>query len=465
MLPPRLAGFAVLLLGVASSACIDTNSPARRSAAPSTTPARPSVSSSAGPGWELLPAAPIESRRSHVGIWIGTEMLVWGGGNEGSEPDLLADGGRYSPSARRWRSIPKAPIPGRARPSTVWTGNELVVWGGGAYEGTFGDGAAYNRTRDSWRTLADSPLSNRVATATVWTGQEMIIWGGLSGERPPEEDGAAYDPAADRWRMLPRSPLSRRAYPSAVWTGRQMLIWGGLDFPRVGTGRYLADGASYDPKTNKWTVLSSAPLRRRAAALAVWTGEEMLIWGGWDSGEYHSLKDGAAYRPATGSWRRLPHFPLASRSDAAAAWTGTEWIIWGGDVPNSHSGFADGAALSPNDSSWRILPAAPLLPRRAHSVVWTGADILVWGGGKPGQDRAFVDGAIYRPPADCRRVRLPQGQELNTGLDHEHQLITFSYLDARAKRNRNVVVYYPYRSCRLNRPLWRRILHVLESGM
>jgi hypothetical protein len=40
-------------------------------------------------------------------------------------------------------------------------------------------------------------------------------------------DGATYDPGADTWSSLPASPLLRRSGHSAVWTGTDVLIWGG----------------------------------------------------------------------------------------------------------------------------------------------------------------------------------------------------------------------------------------------
>jgi hypothetical protein len=70
----------------------------------------------------------------------------------------------------------------------------------------------------------------RSGFAAVWTGRYALVWGGLSG-RPftwqPPAHGEAYNPAVNHWAALPGSPLHGRAYPTAVWTGRQMIVWGG----------------------------------------------------------------------------------------------------------------------------------------------------------------------------------------------------------------------------------------------
>jgi hypothetical protein len=51
-----------------------------------------------------------------------------------------------------------------------------------------------------------------------------------------------YDPVAGRWQAVPAGPLSSRLFHTAVWTGQEMLVWGGTAGDAA-----LADGASYRP--------------------------------------------------------------------------------------------------------------------------------------------------------------------------------------------------------------------------
>jgi hypothetical protein len=83
----------------------------------------------------------------------------------------------------------------------------------------------------------------------VWTGRQVLVWGGLTGsfqdqEIPPH--GVAYDPAANRWSAMPMAPLRGRNNPTAVWTGRQMIVWGGT-IPGPQKNTPAADGAAYRP--------------------------------------------------------------------------------------------------------------------------------------------------------------------------------------------------------------------------
>jgi N-acetylneuraminic acid mutarotase len=91
-------------------------------------------------------------------------------------------------------------------------------------------------------------------------------------------DGVAYNPAGNRWRSLPAMDTSRIGH-TAVWTGQRLLVWGGQTF-RAGSWVAPPHGVAYDPARNRWSPLPKSPLRGRTGHLAVWTGTQMLIWGG-----------------------------------------------------------------------------------------------------------------------------------------------------------------------------------------
>lgn len=161
----------------------------------------------------------------------------------------------------------------------------------------------------SWATLGDGPLSQRQDPAMVWTGTDVLVWGGLSPGGTGLRDGAAYDPAKDRWRRLPPAPAAGRADAVVAWTGSEMLVWGGTGAGGVGDA-----GAAFDPIRGRWRRLPDGPLTARHDAEFAWTGTELVIWGGEDSsGE--PLRDGARYAPATNRWRMLPPGPLDGRGD------------------------------------------------------------------------------------------------------------------------------------------------------
>ena len=68
---------------------------------------------------------------------------------------------------------------------------------------------------------------------------------------------AAYRVDANRWRLIPKTPIERRIHEVTVWSGDELLIWGGV--PNERGARQYADGAAYDPELNRWSMLPRAP--------------------------------------------------------------------------------------------------------------------------------------------------------------------------------------------------------------
>ena len=123
---------------------------------------------------------------------------------------------------------------------------------------------------DTW-TPTPAPPDPRVGHTAVWTGSEMIVWGGGSGVPTFFNTGGRYDPATDSWR--PTSTLnapSARSSHTAVWTGSEMIVWGGS----TGVAIFFNTGGRYDPATDSWRPTSTlnAPSARSGHS-AVWTGQ------------------------------------------------------------------------------------------------------------------------------------------------------------------------------------------------
>jgi hypothetical protein len=138
-------------------------------------------------------------------------------------------------TADQWRpgSTDQAGSAGAGSCSMVWTGNEVLLWGGGYVPPHPVDGGRYNPSLDSWTAMStNNAPTGRTSHTTVWTGTEMIVWGGVGGSGPPSYTttyfggGARYNPTTDTW-----SPVSASGAPSprfqhtAVWTGNEMIIW------------------------------------------------------------------------------------------------------------------------------------------------------------------------------------------------------------------------------------------------
>ncbi len=225
-------------------------------------------------------------------------------------------------------------------------------------------------------------------TATLTTGIMDLAGNHIS--RDYTWSFVTPDAGAGNWGPTSTSGVpTPRSGHTAVWTGTQMIVWGGNKSVYVG---YLSDGARYNPATDSWSPLSTvgAPFMT-TDHVAVWTGSKMLIWSG---------NGGAIYDPATDSWTAMSMSGAPSpRSYPTAAWTGTEMIIWGGKGVTSNQFLSDGARYNPLTDSWSpISTSGAPSARYGHTAIWTGSTMIIWGGTT---NIGFTNtGGIYTPASD-----------------------------------------------------------------
>jgi N-acetylneuraminic acid mutarotase len=372
------------------------------------------------------------TRTGSVGVWTGTEMLVWGGlPLESFNP--FPPGSRYNPATRVWTSITSLDAPpGHEGLAAVWTGSEMIVWGG---VDAAGSGGRYDPTTDTWAPVSrtNEPGYRRNA-AMVWTGSEAIVWGGgwnSGGRYAPATDswvntdphntpqairyplstwtgsemivlgynggtpfGGRYDPALDAWHAVSRVgiPNIDPAYPN-VWTGTEYLVWGGT------TG-----GGRYDPVTDQWHPISNTGAPQITHDYrGVWTGSEMIVWGGESYWQPPTESFGGRYNPATDTWSPMSLVGAPRpRSQHLAVWTGSVMVVWGGfgsDTPSS------GGRYNPVTDSWQPTSLTGA-PGTGSIAVWTGNRMLVWNGGNLGGPST---GGLYDPVGNAWSPVSPIG--------------------------------------------------------
>jgi N-acetylneuraminic acid mutarotase len=346
-----------------------------------------------------LPAA----RDGHVAAWTGTEMLVWGGILFGDATGKT--GGRYDPATETWHPMTGIDDPtGRTNFAGVWTGTELIIWGGwggGTVSNVFNTGGLYNPITDAWTptsTGAGVPAA-RDHHSAVWTGTEMIVWGGSGSDSLPLSSGGRYNPVQNSWTPTNTlgAPLARATH-TAVWASGEMIVWGGVNF-----STYLNSGGRYSPSNNSWsaTDTSMAP-EARTLHRAVWTGSQMIVWGGCPaSGCFAPLNTGGIYTPADNSWlaTNTADAPVGRRVHSAL-WDGSRMIVWGGCVDHDCSNHSDtGGRFDPVSNTWLATSTSGAPSgRSSHSVVWTGSEMIVWGGCAGGECQfSLQSGGRYDP--------------------------------------------------------------------
>lgn len=342
---------------------------------PSQSSAMPSLWVNLEPGATApLPRAPIPAHYGSALVWTGTELIVWGGlVDDGPCCSVSQDGAAFDPAAGTWRQI--APPPNQVKPGVVlWTGTEMLVWSDGTPDTV---SAAYDPALDTWRMIADPPAAALTSVA-FWIGDAAVV---LLGDPGVGLSGFAYSPAADEWRRLAEGPWDSYM----VWTGSTILT---VTDPSSDAGGRLA---GYDPATDTWRVLEKLggggepvviPGRGGApATVAFLPGEtgapvQVLDDRGNTIGEW-------AGRPA-----ELPAICETNPERAAclsgntslAVSVGGEVLLWGPE---------NGWAFEPETQTWRSFPLDGRQPGWDGTEVVAAGDLLfAWG--------ADRDGLLYR---------------------------------------------------------------------
>jgi hypothetical protein len=252
-------------------------------------------------------------------------------------------------------------------------------------------------------TIAVALVISLAAAALVWRAFEP------SGPRrvpavSPTPTSQVWSGIGDGWTELAPPPEILESSVQ-VWTGRELILWGGNE----GDGRNHSDGGyAFAGDTLTWRPIAPSPLSARSFSAAVWTGREMLIWGGatgsWP--DEQQLGDGAAYDPSSDTWRSMAPAPIGPNAPIVAEWTGREMVVWG---VLRKDGTGTGAAYDPAADAWRTIPDPPIALNDVHAV-WTGEEIVAFGANLRGGNHADTEvavGAAYDPDVDTWRTIEP----------------------------------------------------------
>jgi hypothetical protein len=335
-------------------------------------------------------------RVGHFSVWTGREVLVWGGRGPGAATSSFGDGIRFDPQTGELRAMSRIDAP-TARfqegDTAVWTGHEMLVLGGRNAQGLLRDVSGYSPSLDRWRVLSSAGAARAPLTALATGGEVLVLDRTAAG--------------VEALRLLPGgfsapagvAATAIRAGHSALWTGAEVIVWGGADE----SDEVRADGYRYVPTRARWRAVRDAGrAHARRAHTAVWSSSEMLVFGGQDRGG-HALASPVSYVPALDAWRPLREAdaPVA-RFGHVAVWTGDAMLVWGGRSDDAL--LPNGAAYDPWDDVWTPLPPVPVdqvgdgAPgaRAFSAAVWTGAELIVLAG-ENGAPRLSPYGWRFQP--------------------------------------------------------------------
>ena len=326
--------------------------------------------------------------------WTGRQLVVWGGQAPGGNWQAAAAGAAYDPAADRWEVLPPAPIAARFGASAVWTGREVLFWGGqGGPDTTFGRRRRL-RPGDPAVAGAAGGTDRGPDRATRPCGRARR-WS--CGAARPVLPDRQRDPRSGGGRLRPghRPVAADRRRAAAVERRRRQRRHGrrrraAADLARRSAGRLrrrrrrLERGAGRAarppvPATRRLPSTHRRPLRPRRRR----SSGEVFTW----TGQVRASSRASAWRPSdAGVWRRTaPLDGPAGRRPSPPA--GPDRIYAAAGQSARVLEYRIG------EDRWEELPLPPIPTRSAAALVWTGSELLFWGG--VGDEGPEMDGAIW----------------------------------------------------------------------
>lgn len=260
--------------------------------------------------WRLLPV-PGWGHPGLTGVFLDGQLYA------------LAKGGgtRLDTATGEWIDLPH--VEDMFLAATVATDD--AVWGlGPAADNPVGQPdlaiARYDAETDSWSygptfegTTATAELVNSfdtLDTDVVWSGTEIVVWNGGTG-------GVAFDPATQTWRTIGVPPVPgvvRSSHLTVTGAGLTLVVEIDRDTPVLGMAVDAGDGwrwyETQIPVTNPETLTIAS------------AGDWVVLFSDVDAP--------VTIDAATGWWQRHDDAPVAGVAGPNAVWTGEELVVWGG---------------------------------------------------------------------------------------------------------------------------------------
>ena len=259
-----------------------------------------------------------------------------------------------------------------------------------------------------WQRRSASPIARQeVAAASV--GRFIYVVGGFASGAALTTQVERYDAAQDRWELVRPMPMAVN-HAVAVAHGGKLYVLGGytafpytFGVPTAGAADATAAFFEYDPASDRWTAMPSAPRPRAAFAAAV-IGDRLYAAGGVTTGGPADSMDVFDFGRA--QWTPGAPMPLPAEHVAGVALDGAFFVLGGRPFYGAQN-FAAVRRYDPATGAWR-LRADMARGHAGFGAVSVCDSIVAFGGEQPGEGAA---GTIprterYDPSAD-RWTQLP----------------------------------------------------------
>lgn len=211
--------------------------------------------------------------------------------------------------------------------------DQLIAVSGSDEQGRTAD-QVFSPATGRWSNLPDDPLGPSFDREMVWLGDRLLLTAHHLVDNPGADGPsltrlAVLDGSLKHWTTLPDSEIIGG---NPQWVAERVVFpaTGTADGGEVGNwGRDYSYGAIWDPATQAWSQLPSAPKRRSRLAGAVGSVTDT------------TLVDGHLLNPRTAAWTEIPPGGWGDRTDQTILTSPDTIFVWGGliDTKNTNEGF------------------------------------------------------------------------------------------------------------------------------
>jgi hypothetical protein len=342
------------------------------------------VAATARTDWHAMAASPLSAREYATSVWTGKEVLVFGGDRYPCAPNAkcvaptdppLADGAAYNPATNKWRTIAPAPLP-VPRASAARVGGSVYALIDPDYNlQTFAvqhqTFASYSIAKNKW-TVLPRPDAGTANLVLAAVGDKVVAY------RSPKETAAdrdlVWDAGRRAWRLLPADPTGPFDGRVLTSVNSEAVVLGTKPgVPAAAEESVQVIASRLDLNAGRWTHLRPSAVAADAPQWWSAAGSAVNATPGTTAKGHLAL--GGILDPAgRGRWKALPARP----GGLSHPTVGFEWAqAGGGDWV-----VAGRYALNAHTLAWRKIDALPELRGylQGPSVTWAGDRLFVWGG-------------------------------------------------------------------------------------
>ena len=213
---------------------------------------------------------------------------------------------------------------------------------------------AYTPSANAWTTKAQLPAARYGRGSAVAINDKIYVAGGFDATGKPTRMLYVYTPATNSWATKAQMPAASSCGGAAALSGK-LYVFSGCTLLSSGTQTSAALLHRYDPGTNTWTTLRSAPETHFAPVVAAINGRLYVGGGNGSANTQTGRLD--VYTPATNTWSTLSPMPTREclRPGRRSAGCCMPWV----DGPEAPTWVPSRPTIRPRGCGRRGRPCRP----------------------------------------------------------------------------------------------------------